>query len=484
MEEENNNTEEALLKKKYYENCPGCKVDEAKDLKKDVTFINLFNIWIIVLCNALPVSSLYPFLYFMVKDFNIAKTEADVSAYAGYVGSAFMVGRCLTSVLWGLIADRYGRKPVVIISLISIVIFNALFGLSTSFWMAVVTRFILGGLNGLLGPMKAYSSEIFREEYQALGMSTVCAAWGVGLVFGPALGGYLAQPAEKYPYLFPKNSFWDKFPFFLPCFAISAVAFAVAIWCIWLPETLHNHKMSPDISEALENGSKEADNDKMTQKTESVFRNWPLMSSIIIYCVFALHDVAYSEVFSLWAVSPRRLDGLSFNTNDVGNVLAVSGIGIIIFQLGLYQSMQKVCGPVGLARISAVLSIPILQCYPFMTMLSGFSLYIAVYIASILNNTLIEIISAGLFILQNRAVEQHQRGIANGICMTAMSAFKIIGPAAGGAILTLSQKRLNASFLPGTHLVFSFLNAVEVLGVLLMFKPFLSIKKTSSEQLH
>ncbi|KAK7322511.1 hypothetical protein VNO77_25894 [Canavalia gladiata] len=340
----------------YYENCSGCKVDQAKELKKDVTFRNLFNIWIIVLCSALPISSLYPFLYLM--------------------------------------------------------------------------------------------------------------------------------PAEKYPHLFPKNSFWDKFPYFLPCFVISTFAFAVAIGCIWLPETVHNHSMSPEKSEGIENGNSEGDSDKMIQKEENVFRNWPLMSSIIIYCVFALHDVAYSEVSALWAISPQRLGGLNFTTDDVGNILAVSGIAIIIFQLGIYQSVQKLCGPIRLARISGVLSIPILQSYPLMTMLSGFKLYLAIYTASILNNVMIEIISTGLFILQNRAVEQHQRGIANGICMTAMSAFKVIGPAAGGAILTLSQKRLNASFLPGTHLVFFCLNVVEGLGVLLMFKPFLSIKKTASAQLH
>nr|ACU24358.1 unknown [Glycine max] len=207
------------------------------------------------------------------------------------------------------------------------------------------------------------------------------------------------------------------------------------------------------------------------------------MSSIIVYCVFSLHDNAYSEVFSLWAVSPRWLGGLNFTTNSVGNVLVVSGFAIIIFQLGLYQSIQKTCGPVSLARISGVLSIPILQSYPFMTMLSGFTLYAAIYIASILNNVIIEIITTCLLILQNRAVEQQQRGIANSISMTAMSAFRVIGPAAGGAILTSSQKRLNATFLPGTHLIFFSLNVVEGLGVLLTFKPFLTIKKLPLELL-
>ncbi|PON86776.1 hypothetical protein TorRG33x02_174250, partial [Trema orientale] len=118
-----------------------------------------------------------------IKDLHIAEREEDIAYYAGYVGSAYMLGRALTSVFWGVVADRYGRKPVIILGTISVV----------NYWMAITTRFLLGSLNGLLGPIKAYSSEIFREEHQALGMSTVSAAWGIGLVIGPALGGFFAQ---------------------------------------------------------------------------------------------------------------------------------------------------------------------------------------------------------------------------------------------------------------------------------------------------
>ncbi|CAJ2638645.1 unnamed protein product [Trifolium pratense] len=498
MEEMNDG--EALLKKKYYENCPGCKVDKAKELKTDVSFRNLLNIWMVVLCSALPISSLLPYQYFMVRDFNIAEREEDINAYAGYVGSAFMLGRSLTSIPWGIVADRYGRKPVAIVGIISVIIFNTLFGLSTSFWMAVSTRFFLGSLNGLLGPMKAYCSEIFREEKQALGLSTFSAAWGMGLIIGPALGGYLAQPTKKYPHIFSKGSFWDKFPYFLPSVIISAFAVAVAIACIWLPETLHNHPLgdqstkdveallgdqSTNDVEALETGSKRKDRDKIIQKDENLFRNWPLMSSIVVYCIFSLHDIAYQEVFSLWAVSPRRLGGLNFTTDNVGDVLAISGFSLIVYQLCIYPSLERAFGPVRFARVSGVLSIPLLQSYPFIAMLSGITQYLVINIASLLKNLLRVTIITGLFLIQNRAVEQHQRGAANGIAMTGMSIFKTIGPAGGGALLAWSQKRMHAFFLPGTHMVFFILNVAGGLGVLLMFTPFLTEKKkTPSKQLH
>nr|GMC81903.1 protein ZINC INDUCED FACILITATOR-LIKE 1-like isoform X1 [Ipomoea batatas] len=84
-------------------------------------------------------------------------------------------------------------------------------------------------------------------------------------------------------------------------------------------------------------------------------------------------------------------------------------------------------------------------------------------------------ITTGLFLIQNKAVSQEQRGAANGISMSAMSLFKAIGPAAGGAIFSWAQGRQDASFLPGDQMVFFILNVVEVVGLILTFRPFLQL---------
>ncbi|XP_030925632.1 protein ZINC INDUCED FACILITATOR 1-like isoform X1 [Quercus lobata] len=480
---------EVLLKKKdkveYYENCPGCKIDKLKESSLGLPYKHLFFLFIVVLAAALPISSLFPFLYFMIRDFHIAEREEDIGYYAGYVGSAFMFGRALTSVLWGMIADRYGRKPVILFGSVTLVIFNTLFGLSTNFWMAVSTRFLLGSLSGILGPMRAYASEICRKEYQALGLSIISTSWGIGLVIGPALGGYLAQPAEKYPNIFSEESLFGRFPYLLPCLLISIFALGVAVLSCWLPETLHIHtknKVLEDSYDALEAtayGPSEKGNIQISEERhqfslQSLLKNWPLMSSIIVYCVFQLHDMAYSEIFSLWAVSPRKYGGLSYSTADVGEVLAVSGFGLLLFQLFLYPLVERFFGPIRTSRIGAALSIPLLSSYPFIATLSGLSLALLIGCASLLKNVLAVSITTGLFLLQNRAVSQGERGAANGISLSAMSLFKALGPAGGGSLFSWAQKRQNVAFLPGDHMVFFVLNVIEAIGLLMTFKPFLA----------
>ncbi|KAH6772443.1 hypothetical protein C2S52_004763 [Perilla frutescens var. hirtella] len=436
---------ESLLEKDYFEGCPGCVVDRQKQTQRGLPFKQVLTVWIIVLGTALTIASLFPFLYFMIRDFHIAEKEEDIGYYAGFVGRAsisscfssplralqsscvkvrgasYMVGRASTSALWGAIADRYGRKPVIIIGCATVVVFNTLFGLSVNYWMAITTRFLLGSLNGLLGPIKAYACETVRDEYQA--------------------------------------------------FALSA-------------ETLHTHnskrrasKDDDSLEAATQQYSAKMDENKCCKK--SLFKNWPLMSSIIVYCVFSLHDMAYAEIFSLWAESPRRLGGIGYTTQDVGMVLSISGVGLLIFQSSLYPIMEKMLGPILVSRVSGIVSIPLLTSYHYIAMLSGITLSILLNTASLLKNVLSISIDTGLFILQNRAVDQDQRGAANGIAMTFMSLFKAFGPAGGGILFSWAAKRQDADFLPGDQMVFFVLNVFEAIAVMLTFKPFLVERRNS-----
>ncbi|PON86782.1 Tetracycline resistance protein/multidrug resistance protein [Trema orientale] len=369
----------------------------------------------------LPVQSLYAYLYFMIRDLKIAKEEAEIGYYAGFVGGVYMVGRALFSIPWGIMADRYGRKPVLIIGTGTMLVLNILFGLSTNFWMAISTRFLLGCFNSILGTVKAYATELFTEEYQSAGLSTVSQAWGIGMIVGPSVGGFLAQ------------------------------------------ETLHTHnrnnKSNSDSIEALETANHE---EKPTNSKLSLLKNWPLMSSITLYCIFSLHDMAYAESFSLWAESPRKLGGLDYTTEDVGKVLAISGLGLLVFQAFLYPYVEKLIGPVLVARIGGVISIPLLASYPFIAALSGVTLWLLLNFTCLLKNTI---------------AEQENRGAANGIAMTGASIANAAGPVLGGALVSWAGNHSDATILPGSQMIFFILNVIEVIGVLLTFEPFLTTPK-------
>ncbi|XP_068483430.1 uncharacterized protein [Phaseolus vulgaris] len=119
-------------------------------------------------------------LYLVLATRNIvgdgAQTQYDLRCHRLQVVRTI---RCLTSLLWGAIVDRIGRKPVILAGIISVVIFNTLFGLSKSFWMAILTRFLLGCFNGFLGPVRNCISTTSHVV--------------IGLIIGPSLRGYLAQ---------------------------------------------------------------------------------------------------------------------------------------------------------------------------------------------------------------------------------------------------------------------------------------------------
>ncbi|PUZ63371.1 hypothetical protein GQ55_3G062300 [Panicum hallii var. hallii] len=457
----------------YVDGCPGCAIERKKEANKGIPYKEFFFVAVTTVASALPISSLFPFLYYMIEDLHVAKTEQDIGLYAGFLGASYFVGRFLASLFWGVVADRIGRKPIIIFSVFSVVIFNTLFGLSMKYWMAITTRLILGALNGMLAPIKAYSIEICRPEHHALGLSIVSTAWGIGLVVGPSIGGYLARPAQQYPNMFSDESIFGRFPYLLPCLCISLFAAVVLVSCIWLPETLHKHK---NIDHEIEMSS-----DSRNPQTEevhgdkSLYKNWPLMSSIIAYCVFTLHDTAYSEILSLWTISDRKYGGLSFSSKEVGQLLAVAGAGLIVYQLFIYRPVHKFLGCVNSCRASSALTIPILAAYPFMTHLYGYRLGLALYFAAIVKGALGITALTGTSLLQNYAVPQSQRGAANGIAATAMSFFKAIGPAGAGVLFSWAQKRQHAAFFPGDQMVFFILNIVQCIGLVLTFKPFLAV---------
>lgn len=133
-----------------------------------MSFSMLTHSWLLI--------SVFPYSGFMAIHLVPSLNEETAGSYAGLIASAFMIGRALTSYSWGKVADRYGRKFVVISSLVMSLVFSILFGISPTFSCALLWRFFLGLGNGLVGTSKTILSEVAYgdelRETRGMGIGT------------------------------------------------------------------------------------------------------------------------------------------------------------------------------------------------------------------------------------------------------------------------------------------------------------------------
>lgn len=192
-------------------------------------------------------TSLFPYVFFMVKHLRPEDSEASVARYAGYISGSFALCQSLTGVVWGNISDRYGRKPTLIIGLLGSALSMVWFGLAGNFWWALFARSLGGLLNGNIGVLRTCLGEIAVERrHQALAFSTMPLLWQVGCVVGPMLGGNLASPVTSHPKWFAghENSFLYRLlankPFLLPNMVVCVMLLLSAVMAVLFMEEPHD----------------------------------------------------------------------------------------------------------------------------------------------------------------------------------------------------------------------------------------------------
>jgi len=174
---------------------------------------------------------LFPFVPFMVASFQGVSQE-QVGTFSGLIGAGFAFGQLLSSYIWGVSADRFGEKFVIVISLGLTFACSLSFGFSQAVATAFLARFLAGLFNGNVGVVKTYLGKNTNAANQAVAMSLFSAAWVSGSIFGPAVGGLLAEPARHYPRLFSPDGLFARFPYLLPCLAASAVVLLSLVVCL------------------------------------------------------------------------------------------------------------------------------------------------------------------------------------------------------------------------------------------------------------
>ncbi|KAI1081643.1 MFS general substrate transporter [Whalleya microplaca] len=183
-------------------------------------------------------NSILAYTYVMVKDLQ-GGDDTDASFYAGLLVSAYAVAEALTAMGWGALSDHYGRKPVVLFGLGGVAISSLIFGLAKTYWVALLARFIGGALNGNVSVMQTMVAEMVKvPEHEPKAYATQPFVWTLGGILGSAMGGFLAQPAQFYPSLFPADGLFGRYPYLLPnLVSVVVIILAIIQGALFLEET-------------------------------------------------------------------------------------------------------------------------------------------------------------------------------------------------------------------------------------------------------
>ena len=252
----------------------------------------------------------------------------------GLLFASYSVMQLIFAPILGRLSDKHGRRPVLLISIIGTGIGFLILGFATTLWMLFVGRILDGITGGNISTAQAYIADITTKEDRAKGMGLIGAAFGLGFVFGPAIGGILSRWGVGCPSFLPP----------VLCFANALLLYFT------LPETV-----TPDhparVSAAGGRG--------LAQLIQSL-KDPRLGFVLVIYFLFIVAFSIMTTSFSLYTMFR-----FGYDAQHTGYLFAYVGILAVIVQGGLIGRLVKRFGELPLVIVGAFLFAGSLFAVPF-----------------------------------------------------------------------------------------------------------------------
>ena len=159
---------------------------------------SLFVIILVVALDAIGIGLIFPILPSLLEELT---GQGQISTIYGVIIAAYAAMQFVFSPILGMISDRFGRRPVLIVSLAGAAIDYLIMAFTPMLWVLVVGRIIAGITSANMSVAGAYIADISEEKDRAQRFSWMSAAFGVGFIIGPVLGGLLGVYFVRAPFL-------------------------------------------------------------------------------------------------------------------------------------------------------------------------------------------------------------------------------------------------------------------------------------------
>ncbi len=277
-------------------------------------------LWTVALTLFLDLASfgiILPVLPYYAESLNASETAVSLLA------TAFSLAQFAMAPVLGRLSDKYGRRPVMLISVAGSAVASLVLGFAGVLWMVFLARLVSGASKANVSTAQACVADIVPVHARSKYMGLMGAAIGMGFIFGPAIGGLLSTPQNP------------TLPFFVAS-GLSALNFLMAL--VWLPET----------RSAGERAAGEANRGPRVRLWEALSRTrgqamgWILSSNFLFFMAFA----AMEATFALY--TKRRF---AWGSTETGYFLTFMGANSAVVQGVLVGRLSNRLGSVGALRL-------------------------------------------------------------------------------------------------------------------------------------
>ena len=256
--------------------------------------------------------------------------------WGGTLTVVFAINQFLFSPIIGGMSDTYGRRPVLLVALFVMALDYLVMGFAHAMWLLFLGRFVGGITAATQSTASAYMADISTKEDKAKNFGLLGAAFGVGFILGPIVGGLLSEYGSRAPF-----------------FAAAAIAFANMLFGYFvLPETVTD-----------------ATRRKFEWRRANPFGTFKQMKQLQgmlpMLFVFLLLSIAFFVYPSIWAFFGRAQ--FDWDARMVGMTLAAYGLGIVIVQGFLIRPILKRFGEKKTALFGMCMHLLTFTAYQFMT---------------------------------------------------------------------------------------------------------------------
>lgn len=380
----------------------------------------LLSIFLIVLVDVMGLTIIIPLLPFYAQHYGASPTVV------GFLFSSYAICQLAAGPILGMISDRVGRRPVLLISQVGTCLGFIMLALSGNLTMMFLARILDGVTAGNLTVAQAYISDVSTPQNRAKSFAIIGIAFGVGFLLGPAVPAFLSHWGYQYPVLFAA---------FLSLLSILGTLF--------LLEEPVREKHSPIIPHNPSWFPWRAYLKSFSNKNLAPLL-WQFFAFIFPFAFFIAG-------FALFAERRFTLNGVPYGAKEVGYLFAYVGLFGVIIQGGLIGPLVKRFGETKLVRTGfAVILVGTFILGLIHTLgLLLFSLTLIFLGASLLRPSLTSLIT--------QKIERHEQGTVLGLTQSLTSISQITAPILGGFLI--EHHALNAWAWVGT--------LVSIIGLLL-----------------